>query len=259
MNTRIMVDDDNFTSKSPQICFQDTIEVLLLHLAHSDASATQDILNTVKVFVFGVREKISLRQKGQVQTAADTEKEKNIKGMVTHMILELEKERRAEEKANEKILAAVNCPSEGFHGEKAEAEPMEEDEMEEETDPVLTADQTFLKVVVEHVRHFVSMSGQPGWQLAALASLTCCLDLLASSPGQQPGQRQTLLLPLVHQAWHPLKILFRSTNIFIVDEAFRCLVVMANCARDFIRRRTLTDVLPPLLTFFKTLQVVTAF
>ena len=35
----------------------------------------------------------------------------------------------------------------------------------------------------------------------------------------------------------------------------RCLVVMANCARDFIRKRTLTDVLPPLLTFFKTLQV----
>lgn len=31
---------------------QDTIEVLLLHLAQSGASATQDILDTVKVFVF---------------------------------------------------------------------------------------------------------------------------------------------------------------------------------------------------------------
>ena len=171
------------------------------------------------------------------------------------MILELEEERRADEKADEDILAAVNCPSEGFHVEEAGAESMKEEEVEEETDPVLNADQTFLKVVVEHVRHFVSMSGQPGWQLAALASLTCSLDLLASTPGQQPGQRQTLLLPLVHQAWQPLKLLFRSTNIFIVDEAFKCLVVMANCARDFIRRRTLTDVLPPLLTFFKTLQV----
>merc|ERR1712107_490455 len=47
-------------------------------------------------------------------------------------------------------------------------------------------------------------------------------------------------------------------GIFIVDEAFRCLVVMANCARDFIRKRTLIDVLPPLLTFFKTLQVMVA-
>ena len=212
----------------------------------------------MKVFVFGVREKILSRKEDQVHEDAEAEKEKNKKGLVTRMILELEEERRADEKADEDILAAVNCPAEGFHEEEAGAEPLEE-EMEEETDPVLNADQTFLKVVVEHVRHFVSMSGQPGWQLAALASLTCCLDLLASTPGQQPGQRQTLLLPLVHQAWHPLKLLFRSTNIFIVDEAFRCLTVMANCARDFIRRRTLTDVLPPLLTFFKTLQVVSAF
>lgn len=232
---------------------QDTIEVLLLHLAQSDASATQDILNTVKVFVFGVREKILLRKEDQVDEE-DAEAKK--KGMVTRMILELEEERRADEKADEDILAAVNCPSEGFHAEEAGAESMKEEEVEEETDPVLNADQTFFKVVVEHVRHFVSMSGQPGWQLAALASLTCALDLLASTPGQQPGQRQTLLLPLVHQAWQPLKLLFRSTNIFIVDEAFKCLVVMANCARDFIRRRTLTDVLPPLLTFFKTLQVM---
>ena len=212
----------------------------------------------MKVFVFAVREKILLRKEDQVHAEADAEKEKNVKGVVTCMILELEEERRAEEKADEEILAAVECPSEGFHEEEIGAAPME-GEVEEETDPVLNADQTFLKVVVEHVRHFVSMSGQPGWQLAALASLTCCLDLLAGTPGQQPGQRQTLLLPLVHQAWHPLKLLFRSTNIFIVDEAFRCLVVMANCARDFIRRRTLTDVLPPLLTFFKTLQVVSAF
>ena len=212
----------------------------------------------MKVFVFAVREKILLRKENQVHAEENAEKGKNVRGVVTRMILELEEERRAEEKADEEILAAVKCPSEGFHEEEIGADPME-GEVEEETDPVLNADQTFLKVVVEHVRHFVSMSGQPGWQLAALASLTCCLDLLAGTPGQQPGQRQTLLLPLVHQAWHPLKLLFRSTNIFIVDEAFRCLVVMANCARDFIRRRTLTDVLPPLLTFFKTLQVVSAF
>ena len=240
-----------------QADMQDTIEVLLLQLAHSDATATQDILNTVKVFVFGVREKILTRKDYQVQATVNAEKETNMKGLVTRMILKLEEKRRAEEKANAEILAAVNCPSEGFHDEEPETEPVEE--MEAELDPVLDADQTFMKVVVEHVRHFVSMSGQPGWQLAALASLTCCLDLLASTPGQQPGQRQTLLLPLVHQAWHPLKLLFRSTNIFIVDEAFTCLVVMANCARDFIRRRTLTDVLPPLLTFFKTLQVVFCF
>ena len=44
----------------------------------------------------------------------------------------------------------------------------------------------------------------------------------------------------------------------MVDEAFQCLMVMASHARDFIRQRTVTDVLPPLLTFFKTLQVMVA-
>merc|ERR1719397_1975646 len=78
------------------------------------------------------REKILLRQEGQVQAAADTEKEKNVKGLVTRMILELEEERRKDEKAEEEILAAVNCPSEGFHGEEAEAEPMEEERRKDE-------------------------------------------------------------------------------------------------------------------------------
>merc|ERR1712013_452669 len=195
---------------------QDTIEILLHQLALSDALATQEILNTVKVFVFGVQEKILLKRK-EAQSKAKVEAVvDDAKGLVARMIQKLE-----EEKAKEEILAAVNCPAEGFHGEEDAGDSKEGGEMEEETDPVLDQDQKFLKVVVEHIRNFVSMSGQPGWQLAALASLTCCLDLLAGTPGQQPGQRQTLLLPLVHQAWHPLRLLFRSTNIFIVDEAFR--------------------------------------
>jgi hypothetical protein len=40
---------------------QDTIEILLLNLAASDADSTLNILNIVKVFVFGVREKIMLK------------------------------------------------------------------------------------------------------------------------------------------------------------------------------------------------------
>ena len=58
--------------------------------------------------------------------------------------------------------------------------------------PVLTLPSP--QVVVEHVRHFVSMSGQPAWQLAALASLSSCLALLAgthkqvdSRDGQESG------------------------------------------------------------------------
>merc|ERR1719370_2731615 len=128
---------------------QDTIEILLHQLALSDAPATQEILNTVKVFVFGVQEKILLKRKevapqGKAEAVMD-----DSKGLVARMIQKLEEERKEEVKVKEEILAAVNCPAEGFHGEEAEGDPKEGGEMEEETEPVLDQDQKFLKVVVE--------------------------------------------------------------------------------------------------------------
>ena len=65
---------------------------------------------------------------------------------------------------------------------------------------------------------------------------TCCLDLLGGgTPGEWSGSsdsssggnssdsnsssgRQDVLLPLVHQTWLPLKLLFKSANIFLVDK-----------------------------------------
>ena len=83
------------------------------------------------------------------------------KGSVARMIQKLEEERKEEENAKEEILAAVNCPAEGFHGEEEAGDSKEGAEMEEETEPALDQDQKFLKVVVEHIRNFVSMSGNP--------------------------------------------------------------------------------------------------
>jgi len=61
---------------------------------------------------------------------------------------------------------------------------------------------------------------------------------------------------LVHQVWQPLHLLFKSNNIFVVEKAFRCLRVIGEHARDFVHKRTVTDVLPPLLTFFKSLEIM---
>ncbi len=64
------------------------------------------------------------------------------------------------------------------------------------------------------------------------------------------------LLPLVHLSWQPLKLLFTSDNIFIVDRAFAVLRVFAVSAGDFIQRRTITDVFPPLVKYIRRLQVL---
>jgi len=225
-------------------------ELLLNHLATDEGGRTLDILNIIKLFVFGVREKNMLKE------APDPEvvQVDNQKGLITRMIRDLESERLEDLSQQEELLEKINCPPEGFH----EEQETNEETPEEEKDPPLTGDQIFFKAVIENLRHFVSMCGQPSWQLSSLASLTTCLALLGDTPGQAIGDKQTVILPLVHDAWHPLKLLFRSSNIFVVDEAFQCLMVMARHARDFIRRRTVSDVFPHLLTFFKTLQVMVA-
>jgi hypothetical protein len=72
-----------------------------------------------------------------------------------------------------------------------------------------------LQVVVDHVRHFVSMSGQPAWQLAALASLSSCLELLAGTHeqvdstvtvgmGMNQEARIGLFWPCQNQVWNQL-------------------------------------------------------
>ena len=65
------------------------------------------------------------------------------------------------------------------------------------------------------------------------------------------------LLPLIHLSWQPLRVLFVSENLFIVTKAFSVLRVLAKCSGDFIRKRTLTDALPPLLKYISRLQVIT--
>ena len=39
------------------------------------------------------------------------------------------------------------------------------------------------------------------------------------------------MLPLIHQVWQPLKLLFESDNIFVVAKAFKALHVFAVCAK----------------------------
>ena len=92
-------------------------------------------------------------------------------------------------KHREEQLAAdqlINCPEEGFHTDKdgTSAEGVDyNDPNEEERKQELNLDQKFLKTVLEHVRHFVSMAGKPAWQIAALDCVTTCLDLLGSTQG----------------------------------------------------------------------------
>ena len=70
------------------------------------------------------------------------------------------------------------------------------------------------------------------------------------------GSRQETFLPLVHQIWSSLRLLFKSNNIFVVDKAFDCLLVIGQHARDFVHKRVVTDVVPAIVKFFATLDIL---
>ena len=202
------------TKDQEQYDLQDTMESLLNHLAVSSESKTLEILDVVKVFVFGVREK--LEQHSQIERDVGSDDISGIKGSIANMIMKLEKERVDELDLDINIS---ECPRDGFHRDKSENEDNDdvpEDDIED-TKPPLTADQKFLHLVISHCRHFISLAGQPSWQLSSLTTVSCCLDMLATTPHQSPGQNQEVILPLVHQTWHPLRLLFKSPNIFIVE------------------------------------------
>ena len=57
------------------------------------------------------------------------------------------------------------------------------------------------------------------------------------------------LLPLVHQVWQPLKLLFDS-------EAFKVLKIFASHAKDFIHRRTVQEVFPAIVKYLHKLKVI---
>ncbi len=160
------------------------------------------------------------------------------------------------------------CPPQGLHQNKVD----EEDAMDDEVNKVVTPRVRRLREAIDHTRHFVSMSKQPRWQITAM-------DIVARCAAQLQMERYTNavifknselfiyefccclfrireeLLPLLHQCWQPLKLLFDSSNLFVLEKAFGVVLVFARCAGDFVASRTVKDVLPPMLNSTRKLQV----
>ena len=232
---------------------QDTIEILLDHLANVDDKVTIDILHIVQVFVEAMKRKMSQEvNNNQVdEGAGDTKTEDPNKGMIARMIRELEKERRKDEDLAEELM---NCPEDGLHDIHEDKADVEEET--EQEDKKLTQEQKWLKEVIHHVRNFVSLQGKPEWQIVSINIINTCLHLLSHTPDQSEGGKQTVLLPLVHETWLPLKLCFKSSNLFLVEAAFNLVMTIARVARDFVHKRTVTDVFPALMNFIRSLQVM---
>nr|CAD7392707.1 unnamed protein product [Timema cristinae] len=96
-------------------------------------------------------------------------------------------------------------------------------------------------VSASSVLHFLP-SHDRNLQLLVISILTEGVQVLAVCQDQ--------LLPIVHQVWSPLVGRFsQGSDPLIVRRSFELLRVLAQLARDFIRTRTLSVVLPSLCKF----------
>ena len=180
---------------------QDTMDCLLGYLPTCPAHQTAPILTTVLVFVLAMQNRMEGQKHAALQydTGNEERKKEETKGSITRMILELETKRKEEEAFTEQLLKET-CPDTGIP-EKDEKDIEEDGEgpEEEEGDPPVTEEQKWLQTVISHLRHFISLSGQPGWQLLSLNTVAVCLELLGGTEHQLPGSSQHLILPAVHQ------------------------------------------------------------
>jgi len=225
----------------------DSMTSLTLNLSISEDIHVLEILKLIFVIVEGYKQNYK-----KFDESKDDMKDDMDEGLITRMIAQLEKDKKVEQDEMKRAEESINDDV-AQENDKFEA-VMEQQDDENKLEP--NFDQIFLKICLDHVQHFVSMSAQPRWQLLALDIVTCCLDLLGTTPQETAGSRQETFLPLVHQIWSSLRLLFKSNNIFVVDKAFDCLLVIGQHARDFVHKRVVTDVVPAIVKFFATLDIL---
>lgn len=140
------------------------------------------------------------------------------------------------------------CPEEGFH---RAAEDGQAEQQPVDGDPGKGGGKKeVFEGIIDHCRHFVSMVKRPQWQILSLDIIAKCMNHLAAD--------EDILLPLVHLTWQPLKLILKDAaknDLFLTEKAFQVLRVLAFCAGDFIRKRTIQDVFPALLAYFRQLQI----
>ncbi|CAG2180431.1 unnamed protein product [Oppiella nova] len=64
------------------------------------------------------------------------------------------------------------------------------------------------------------------------------------------------LLPMAHKLWSPLVERFTDKDVIVTKRSFACLQVMSEICGDFIRVRTLKEVIPKILAFLRSQALI---
>lgn len=122
----------------------------------------------------------------------------------------------------------------------------QDETIEEESKKEKSSYMILTEKILNHCINLIS-SNDNETKILALKTTACGFRVLRED--------EDTLLPLVHQFWAPLVSRLNSDyrqNLEINLCAFECLVSMASCAKDFIMRRTLDNILPRLCLFLES-------
>lgn len=111
-----------------------------------------------------------------------------------------------------------------------------------ETKPELPRHIEMTKQILSQGIKFLSNSDQTQ-QILALECLTTGVPLLAGYEDE--------LLPLVHLVWQPLVEKFRQKDPLVLSRCFSLLHILGIHAKEFILKRSLSDVIPQIKQFLK--------
>lgn len=111
-----------------------------------------------------------------------------------------------------------------------------------ETKPELPRHIEMTKQILSQAIKFLSNSDQTQ-QILALECIATGVPLLADYEDE--------LLPLVHLVWQPLVEKFRQKDPLVLSRCFSLLHILGLHAKEFILKRSLSDVIPQLKQFLK--------
>uniref|UniRef100_A0A182LZ06 Uncharacterized protein n=1 Tax=Anopheles culicifacies TaxID=139723 RepID=A0A182LZ06_9DIPT len=125
-------------------------------------------------------------------------------------------------------------------GDEAENEPETDANMDEE-EQLPAHVKIVLRILTVNFKHLASSNDAE--RIVSLCSLNEGIYVLQRYENQ--------LLPLVHNIWFNFTERFSDRNPAVVSNAFDLLLTLARLSKDFIRNRSLDDVLPKLYKFMK--------
>ncbi|RUS78657.1 hypothetical protein EGW08_013584 [Elysia chlorotica] len=146
-------------------------------------------------------------------------------------------EKTKESMTLEEIEREIKALAKESEEEKHQPEQAEEEEDKEKEVP---SHIVLVKEVFHRVRNLLSTRDG---RLRVQA-----LDVVSQGIQALKGQERELL-PQVHQMWAGFRPLFNSQEKFIVVKAVKTLLVLSEAAGDFLRQRTVKEIIPGLSSF----------